>query len=253
MCIRSQFILALAAFPVFAADAQKHVIFLVGDPEYKSAETVPAWARAELEPAGLRCTFIIDNPDKPFNFPELAELAKADALFISIKRRGVPATQMAAIRSFCESGKVVIGIRTASHAFEPKKPAPNEEVWPQFDREIFGGHYQNHYGKGAATIVKIEPKALGHQVLKGIFIEPGSFTSHLYRCRDLAPTTTVLLDGSISGNKEVREPVAWINKTQKFTSFYTSLGAPEDFQSEDFRRLLKNSTLFLLGVSVPSN
>jgi hypothetical protein len=135
-----------------AAENARRIIFLIGDSEYQTAATVPAWAKATLEPRGILCTYLIDDPAKPFDFPQLTELEKADLLFISIKRRGLPPEQMKAIRTFAESGKPVIGIRTASHAFDPKKPAPGEAVWPTFDRDIFGGHYQNHYGKGPATL-----------------------------------------------------------------------------------------------------
>lgn len=248
MLTRAHFcLLLLLLAPAFAAEPAKHIIFLVGDSEYKTADTVPAWARAELEPAGVRCTFLVDDPEKPFDFLQLADLPKADALFISIKRRGLPPAQLAAIRAFAESGKPVLGIRTASHALDPKKPAPGEATWPTFDRDIFGGHYDNHYGKGPDTLVRIVEKAAAHPALIGIPNDVMRFTSHLYKCRDLAPTTTVLLTGSIDGKPEITEPLAWLNLSEKRRAFYTSLGSPEDFAVPAFRRLLLNATLWMLG------
>ena len=254
MFTRTQFILSLLAVSSFGAERPKHVVFLVGDNEYKTAETVPAWARAELEPLGTRCTFIIDDLTKtPADFPQLAALKEADALFISLRRRGLPQPQLDMIRQFAASGKPIIGIRTASHALAPQKPVPDEVTWPTFDRDVFGGHYENHYGKGLATIVKIEPEAADHPLLKGIPAEPLSFTSHLYKCRELAETTTVLLNGGVAGKPETSEPVAWLNKTKNGSAFYTSLGSPEDFASPAFRRLLLNSTLFLLNQPVATD
>ena len=249
MIIRTLFFLLLIAFPALA---EKHVIFLVGDSEYKTAETVPAWARKKLEPLGIRCTYLIDDPAKPFNIPNLAALDKADALFISIKRRGLPPEQMKVIRTFAESGRPVLGIRTASHAFDPKKPADGESVWPTFDRDIFGGHYENHYGKGPATIAEVRRSGGGDPILTGFPRSEVRFTSHLYKCRDLAPTTIVLLAGRIDGGPvEIREPLAWVNIGDKRKTFYTSLGSPEDFQQAEFMNLLLNATLCLLGEPVP--
>ena len=138
----------------------------------------------------------------------------------------------------------MLGIRTASHAFDPKKPAPGEATWPTFDRDIFGGHYDNHYGKGPDTLVRI---AADHPTLNGIPKRELRFTSHLYKCRDLSPTTTVLLSGTVEGKPDITEPVAWLNLSEKRRTFYTSLGAPEDFAQPEFRRLLLNTTLWLIA------
>ncbi len=228
------------------------IVFLVGDSEYRTAETVSVWARNELEPLGVRCTYLFDDPTKPFDFPQLATLEKADALFISIKRRGLPPAQMAAIRAFAESGKPVIGIRTASHALDPKKPAEGEAVWPTFDRDIFGGHYEKHYGKGPATIARMEAGSAAHPILTAIPSGELRFSSHLYKCRELAASTKVLLTGTIEGKPDVMEPVAWLNLGDKRRTFYTSLGSPEDFEQPVFRRLLLNATLWLVGQPVPT-
>jgi type 1 glutamine amidotransferase len=229
----------------FAGDKPPRVVFLVGDNEYKTAETVPRWARAELEPRGVRCEFLLDDPAKPLDFPLLAKL-DADALFVSLRRRGVPAAQLAGIRAFVESGRPVLGIRTASHAFDPKNPAAGEGTWPAFDREVFGGWYQNHYGAGPTTVARI---AGAHPALAGMAAVDVKFSSHLYKSRELAATTTVLMNGTLEGQPDVREPVAWVNAKPR--AFYTSLGAPEDFEKPEFRRLLLNATLWMLGQPVP--
>jgi type 1 glutamine amidotransferase len=246
---RAIFCFLLLTLRIFAAepDGKSHIIFLVGDSEYQTSETVPAWAKAEVEPKGIRCTFLIDDPKKPFDFPQLAELKNADAFFVCIRRRGIPPAQLAAIRAFAESGKPVIGMRTGSHAFAPKTLAPGEAEWPTFDRDILGGWYQNHYGKGPATIVRIAPAAAEHPILRGLLATEMRFESHLYKCRELAATTTVLLSGVVDGMPDAKEPVAWLNIGEKRKAFYTSLGSPEDFAKADFRRLLTNATLWMVG------
>ena len=77
------------------------------------------------------------------------------------------------------------------------------------------------------------------------------FASHLYKCRDLAPTTQVILNGRLEDKPEIVEPIAWINTNASRRVFYTSLGSPEDFQQPAFRRLLLNSVLWALERSAP--
>jgi hypothetical protein len=242
----------------FAAETPR-VLFLVGDAEYKTGETVPAWARAELEPRGVRCTFLVDDFTKPFDQPALLSLVDPDpakrpaALFISIKRRGLPVAQMEAIAKFAAGGNPVIGIRTASHAFGPKKVEAGERDWVEFDREVLGGDYENHYGKGPATLVEREAKNAGHAVLTGLPAGTMRFASHLYLCRNMAKGTQVLLTGIVEGKPEAREPVAWLYEAKNHRAFYTSLGAPEDFAERAFRRLLRNATLRMAGMEIPGD
>jgi nicotinamidase-related amidase/type 1 glutamine amidotransferase len=235
----------------FAGDRPPHVVFLVGDDEYRTGETVPAWARRELEPRGVRCIFHIVETGKPADFPELSALEKADALFVSTRRRGLPAAQMDAIRKFAEGGKAVAGIRTASHAFAPKTPEAGRVGWETFDRDVLGGWYQNHYGRGPATVVRSETKAGAHPILNG-FPEGGlKSEGSLYKSRELAGGTTVLLNGAIEGKPEIVEPVAWVNVSANRKVFYTSLGGPGDFENAAFRRFLLNAMLWITGQPVP--
>ena len=252
--MRSPLALLALAFTLLAArvvGAPPHVVFLVGEGEYRTGETVPAWARSELEPRGVRCTFIIDDVKIDADFPQLAELEKADAFFVCLRRRALPVEQLAMVRKFAESGKPVLGIRTASHAFAPKELGAGRGAWETFDRDVFGGWYQNHYGKAPATLVRREEKSAGHAILTGVPAGELRFESHLYKCRDLAPSTTVLMSATLEGQPEVREPVAWINVAEHRKAFYTSLGAPEDFEVPAFRRLLLNAALWSVNLPIP--
>ncbi|MEY2411366.1 MAG: hypothetical protein QOF48_4036 [Verrucomicrobiota bacterium] len=224
------------------------VLFLVGDEEYKTGETVPEWANQELVPRGVRCIFVIDDPKKPATLEGLSRLADADVLFISLKRRALTPEQFAILRRHLDAGKPVLGIRTASHAFGARNPEPGRESWDTFDRDVFGGNYQNHYGKGPPTIVRIAPASAAHPILAGLPRGELKFSSHLYLCRDLAATTRVLLNGGIEGRPEVSEPVAWINTNANRRIFYTSLGSPEDFKEPAFRHLLLNAVLWAAGL-----
>jgi hypothetical protein len=56
---------------------------------------------------------------------------------------------MEAIRAHVAAGKAIVGIRTASHAFELRgQPNPAGTTWTEFDTDVLGADYQDHYGKG---------------------------------------------------------------------------------------------------------
>jgi type 1 glutamine amidotransferase len=54
----------------------------------------------------------------------------------------------------------------------------------------------------------------------------------------------VLLTGTIPGNTH---PVAWTRTQHNARVFYTSLGAPEDFETPGFLRLLANAVAWAGG------
>ncbi|MFO0924380.1 MAG: hypothetical protein U0905_18035 [Pirellulales bacterium] len=51
----------------------------------------------------------------------------------------------------------MIGIRTASHAFalENQAPLAGHGVWPELDRDVWGGNYQGHYANDQKSQLKI--------------------------------------------------------------------------------------------------
>jgi len=257
----SRFLLLALAFAWFvrahAADpASKppRVFFLIGEPEYDTKTTVPAFAKAELEPRGVQCTFSILPSDESNDFPNIDALKDADLLFISVRRHTPLLAQMEVIRAYVASGKPVAGIRTASHAFALRdknaKPPAGEADWPEFDHEILGGNYNDHYGKGLETWAKIIPAQAQHPVLAGIGPEEFAVPSHLYKNPDLPAWVTPLMTARLANRPEV-EPIAWVNTKDNRRVFYTSLGAPEDFAIPQFRKLLLNGVFWAMDRAVP--
>lgn len=238
-----------------AAGPPPRVVFIIGENEYHTWETLPRFAGRELQPRGLTCEFVTAGQAEHDNgFTNFAAIKGADLLFISVRRRTPEKDMMALIRAHLGAGKPLIGLRTASHAFAAEPPDSAHEAWPSFDREILGGTYQNHYSNAGsnapATLVAIVSEALPHPVLEGIPSGELRVTSSLYKCRDLAATVTPLMRGRVEGRTEI-EPVAWVNTDEDRRMFYTSLGSPEDFQQPFFRRLLRNAVFWSLNLPVP--
>ncbi len=216
-----------------------HVVLVIGEDEYKTEKTLAEFAKKELEPRGVRVS-IIHADKEPHNFAGLEKLNDADLVVLSVRRRAPSKEQMASLKAHLDRGKPLVGIRTASHAFEPKTKFPEgHATWPTFDVEVLGGHYENHFGQ-ADSFVKVVPAAAKHPILTGVSPEAMKVTSSLYKSRDLAKTTTTLMEGWLEG-KDEREPVAWTNSRKGARIFYTSLGNVDDFKNPSFRRMLLNA------------
>jgi putative heme-binding domain-containing protein len=222
----------------FKPDNRPRAVFLIGDDEYKTEITLPAFAKKELEPAGIRCTFVIANPKTPNDFKGIEAVDDADLLVVSARRRAPTTAQMAAIRKYAESGKPIVGIRTASHAFDARGKAPaGHAEWASFDPEFLGGHYTGHHANELMPTIERAPGERAHPILDGVKT-PFTGKYSLYKTRPLAASAVSLLVGKIPGHPA--EPVAWVNTIGSQRVFYTSLGHPGDFETPEFRRLLKN-------------
>jgi nicotinamidase-related amidase/type 1 glutamine amidotransferase len=234
----------------FGEDKRPLVVFMIGEEEYRTGESLPAFATEELVWRGIRCQFAHVSAADKNDFPGLEALRDADLLFVSVRRRTPSKAQMTLIRQHLTAGKPVVGIRTASHAFGAKPADAGHEGWDTFDVDVLGGHYEGHFGKGPVTLVKTGPKAEGNPVLTGLPAEGFRSPSTLYRNRQLAATVTPLLIGQLEGEAQ-SEPVAWLNTNRSSRVFYTSLGSPEDFKTSAFRRLLLNGVLWALDRPIP--
>ncbi len=235
----------------FQADKRPHIVFILGENEYHTWETLPEFARQELVTRNLRCSFVSASPMPGDNLFVNFELIKeADLLFISVRRRTPPSDMMALIRAHLNSGKPLAGIRTASHAFGATPADARHEGWEKFDIEVLGRRYEGHYANAATTRVKVLTNAASHPVLAGVPTNEITVTSSLYKNRDAGKAVTPLMTGQVDGQSEA-EPVAWVNTGDHRRVFYTSFGHPDDFKHLFFRRLLLNGILWALDQPIP--
>lgn len=230
------------------------IVFLIGEDEYRTWETLPEFARTEVAARGHEVRIVQADPADKHRFPGLLDaLREADLLVVSVRRRALPREQLDAVRAHLAAGRPLVGIRTTSHAFAPRgEDASKGEAWPTFDPEVLGGHYHGHHGSGPRTVLRPAPGEERHPVFDGVVLEGFSSVASLYRVRPLEPGTTPLLLGAISGQPE--EPVAWLHRYGPAAArvFYTSLGHPEDFASPAFRRFLWNGMVWALNQDVIS-
>lgn len=223
----------------FSADQRPQLTMIIAEDEYRTEQTLPKFAAKHLS-QHFRVTYAFGSSTERSKILSLEDLANADAVLISVRRRPLPEADLKLIQQWARSGKPMVGIRTASHPFSLRNAQPEAGLaqWPEFDKEIWGGNYTNHYGNDLKAELRLEENAVGHQILQALG-SPFTLKSggSLYKVSPLAAGTTVLLRGSIAGQPE--EPIAWTNvRADGGRSFYTSLGHIDDFAQPQFQALL---------------
>jgi type 1 glutamine amidotransferase len=293
---RTAVALALLAAPAPAADpwlsvpgkagpgTGKKVVLVSGDEEYRSEEALPQLAKILAERHGFDCTvlFAIDpktgaiNPDVTDNIPGLEALRDADLMVIATRFRNLPDSQMKHVVEYVEAGKPVVGLRTATHAFNLKGGSYQKYTWTSkepgfeggFGKQVLGetwvAHHGTHGKEGTRGVVA--PGQDGHPILKGI--RPGSvfgptdvYTVKLPLPGDSVPlllgqvTQTLKPDsGPVAGKKnDPMMPVAWTRTYKGGRVFTTTMGASQDLAYEGTRRLLVNACYWAVGLdgSIP--
>lgn len=218
--------------PVFGGEDKRadllHIAMISGSAEYHSDESMTAFAGELEKNYRIRCSKIFGKDGAGDPLPGLEAIDTADLVLTFTRRLKPPKEQLERFKKYCEFGKPLIGVRTASHGFAD---------WLEFDREVLGGNYKNHYNKdGSITQVTVAEKAATHPILSGV--EPFTSASTLYRNTGMADDNELLLTGTIPGHTE---PLAWTRRHQGGRVFYTSLGSPEDFKNEMFHKMLVNA------------
>lgn len=255
----------------------KHIVFLVGDEEYRSEDSMPQLAKILAVHHGFKCTvlFAINketgeiDPQTLDNIPGLEALQTADLMVMFLRFRELPNEQMKYIIDYTNSGKPIIGLRTATHPFNyvKHKDSPyakysfnSKEPHGGYGRLVFGETWISHYGNHQKESTRgLLVKSMGNEsISKGIDDIWGE--SDVYGLTTLAGDCKPLVMGQVlSGmnpddkpNPDKRlVPVAWTKtytgeKGKTARIFTTTMGHSFDFFCEGFRRLLVNACYWAL-------
>src|SRR5215216_6720968 len=142
--------------------AGKHIVFLAGDHEYRSEESLPALARILARRYGFKCSvFFTTNRETGFIEPGSSHIAglealkTADLLVVFLRFQDFPDAEMQHIVDYLDRGGPVVGFRTATHAFQIQRPDAKflkfhwqtGDAYPGgFGRHILGETWVSHYG-----------------------------------------------------------------------------------------------------------
>ncbi len=258
----------------------KHIVLIAGDEEYRSEEALPQLGKILARRHGFKCTvlFPIDPETGEIhpnisNIPGLEALKDADLMVIATRFRNLPDEQMRHIDDYVKSGRPIIGLRTATHAF--KIPGDRQYAkynWNNpdggFGRVVLGETWvahHGHHGKEATRGILVEDQK-NHPILRGIkdgeiFGPTDVYTVKLPLPGDSQPLVLGEVvagmdydDPAVEGKKnDPMMPVAW-TKTYSWDGgktgrvFTTTMGAAEDLSYEGTRRLLVNAAYWAVGL-----
>ena len=220
-----------------------HIVFLVSeDPDnYEAHKTIPAFAKMIERDHGFTVSVLLsDGPREASSFPGIDVISRADLLVVFCRCLALPSRELGVIRAYLRAGKPLIGLRTANHAFSFREtPAAGHEAWWEFVADVLGCENRGYGPAEAGTEVRLTDSAKDHPILRGISLRTWHSIGNIYLVAPLLDQNTkVLLTGTAESKTE---PIAWTRVTaDKSKIFYTSLGYPDDFQQEPFRKLLLN-------------
>lgn len=237
----------------FKDDQRPHLAIVMAEQEYETNRTLPKFAAEHLG-KDFRVSYVFADVTDRNKIPGLEVLQAADIALISVRRRTLKPDRLKIVQDFVAAGKPVIGIRTASHAFSLRKEAAPEGLagWPEFDAEVFGGSYTNHYGNKLESTVHVVKDAATHPILRGINASSFPQGGSLYMTSPVATSAKILLTGTVEGQPP--EPVAWtFDRKDGGRSFYTSLGQIKDFDRIEFVRLLTNAIYWSADLEPPAH
>ncbi len=257
----------------------KHIVLVTGDEEYRSEESMPQLAKILAAHHGFRCTVLFAvnpttgriDPVVSDNIPGLEALASADLMVLFTRFRELPDDQMKFIVDYTDSGRPIVALRTATHAFYYRKRRDSRYAKYDFRSKQFPGGYGRqvlgetwiaHYGahQKESTRALVADRMRDHPIVRGVENVWGP--SDVYAVTTLAGDSKPVLMGRVLSGmrpddppnpKKKLVPVAWIktytgSRGKPSRVFTTTMGHGDDLKNKGFRRLLVNACYWAMGM-----
>ncbi len=259
----------------------KHIVLIAADQEYRGEYSIPMLARILAKHHGFDCTVLFslneqnevdptqkirwEDKSARHNIPGLEFLNKADLVIVMSRLLSLPAEQLEHIYRYLDSGKPLIGIRTANHGFidfDYKKDGKKVD----FGQDVLGGAFRNHHGRWQQDSTRglIVAENASHPVLRGVSDIWGP--SDVYRTfaegGKLPEGCTALVDGQPLMGRNQNDainpelcslPVAWVktwigNSGKVSRVFHVTMGSAADYKNEGLRRLTINAAYWCMNM-----
>lgn len=254
----------------------KHIVFLAGDHEYRSEETLPELARILAKHHGFKCTVLFNiDPESGeivagnSNMPGLEALDTADLAVVFLRFQNFQQAQMSHFDAYLNRGGPIVGLRTATHAFKMKADDPfakysHDSKSPDyalgFGHQVLGQTWVGHYGRNhqQSTRITLVDDKKTHPILRGVkdvWVQAGGYVGKPTDGEVLTmaqPLNGMTPDSPVDASKPPM-PSEWTRTYRSasgksgrvFTSLY---GTPEDLLNDGYRRLLVNGCFWALGL-----
>ncbi|MFM9068104.1 MAG: ThuA domain-containing protein, partial [Planctomycetota bacterium] len=259
----------------------KKIVLIAADQEYRSEDALPQLAKILATHHGFDCTVLFSVNEKneadptrkirwedktiTHNIPGLEQLDDADLMILFSRLITLPEEQLQHIYRYLDSGKPLIGIRTANHGFLGFNYQQDGKRI-DFGEHVLGGSFRNHHGRWQADSTRgvIVDEQRAHPILRGVKDIWGlTDVYRTYKEGDSLPAgcTALVLGQPLVGRKQTDEinrelaplPVAWVknwtgNSGKTARVFHSTMGSGEDYLNEGLRRLTVNATYWCLGM-----
>jgi len=260
----------------------KHIVFVCGEWEYRCEESLPMLARILSQRHGFKCTVLFSinpedgtvDPSVKNNIPGMSALESADMMVVFAMDLELPDRQMRYFAEFLETGKPVLGIRCTLLSFRYNKN--KDSKYAHFDfrgkdggyaTALFGESWKGHYGKHGKESTRGLRAGINenHPVLRGVYDVWGP--TDVYRVTQLPADANVLLYGQVLTGMDPDDPpnleksvmpMFWTRQIKRASGresrvVMSTIGAAQDMESEDLRRVYVNSIFWALGLeaSIP--
>lgn len=263
----------------------KHIVLISAEQEYRSEQSMPMMAGILAKHHGFDCTVLFgvnekglvdptmpvfpkkgqEEAFKKHNILGLEHLAKADLVILFTRLLTLPDDQQKQMVRYFDSGKPIIGLRTANHGF--RAPLPYKVNGKQVNiGDILGGSFMKHHGNWHqdSTRGDLVEKMKGHPVLTGVKDLWGP--SDVYRTykegEGLPEGCTALVygqpligreQGGKTNTKKVPLPVVWFKHWntsggRSARVLQSTLGSGKDLENPGLRRLVINAAYWGMGM-----
>lgn len=262
----------------------KHIVLIAADQEYRSEQSMPMMAALLAKHHGFDCTVLFGVNDqglvdptmpvypkkgqedafKSHNIPGLEHLEKADLVIFFPRLLTLPIEQQERIVEYLDSGRPIIGLRTANHGFRRRLPYKVEGRQVRFGDDVLGGAFRGHHGNWHrdSTRGDLVEAMKDHPILAGVKDIWGP--SDVYRTykegESLPDGCTALVYGQpligreyggASNPQKIPLPVAWFkhwrtSAGQSARVFHSTMGSGKDLENPGLRRLIVNAAYWCL-------
>lgn len=253
----------------------KHVVLISGDHEYRSEELLPAMGRILAQRYGFKASVFFTLDDEGFiepgssNIAGLEALETADLMVVALRFQDFPDAEMQHIVDYLDRGGPVMGLRTATHAFQIDDGPFVKYTWNYegedylqgFGEQVLGETWVGHYGSNheqSSRVIPVEAR-LDHPILRGVsdmHVQSGGYQAYPPDDADVLATGLVLNGMEFGATPDPTKETLAVAWTRLYTGasgrparvFTTTHGASEDFLNDGFRRMLVNAVLWTLGM-----
>lgn len=264
----------------------KHIILISAEQEYRSEQSMPMLAKILATHHGFDCTVLFGvnekgevDPTMPVypkkgeeaNFkehsiPGLEKLQSADLVIFYTRLLTLPKEQQALIVKYLDSGKPIIGLRTANHGFRGALPYKIDGKQVRFGDNVLGGEFRGHHGNWHrdSTRGEIVESMKSHPVLRGVndiwgpsdvyrtFAEGGELPAGCQALVFGQPLIGREYGGDANPKKEPL-PIAWIKNWQTSGGlsarvFHSTMASGKDLENPGLRRLIVNASYWCIGL-----